>query len=434
MTSHKHLKQLVRARMTKTGESYATARRHVVREPAQPPTDPATQWHFPGNVPATTALRVLLAHAGVRAPHDHAPFSEAMLFGIAGGIGIGVFSFFYEKEGFASFYIAGRHLWQDDELYFRRACARLGIEPRLWETGGAKEADRQLVEALEHGPCIAWVDAAQLPHRALPESWSGGAYHVITVYTIRGDAALIGDRSDQPITVPLDVLRTARRRIAKFKHRLLAIPEMRTTPELGLLVRDGLRACHEGLVKQRSVNFTLESIRVWGERLHGSKDKESWERVFTRGKRLWRGLVSIYDFTEHYGTGGGLCRPLFADFLGEAAAATGDTRLQPLAATYAELGREWTALAYAALPDDVPALRRARALHDRKAELVAAGGPVADARAVWSELAALEQEAEAAFPLSPAECDSLRATLQSRVRALYERELAAHAELGRLLR
>jgi hypothetical protein len=92
MTSHEYLKQLVRARMTKTGESYATARRHVLRQAAQPSADPVNQWHFPGNVPATTALRVLLAHAGVRSPHGGAPFSEAMLFGIAGGIGIGVFS------------------------------------------------------------------------------------------------------------------------------------------------------------------------------------------------------------------------------------------------------------------------------------------------------------------------------------------------------
>ena len=32
MTSHKHLKQLVRARMAKTGERYATARRQIVFE------------------------------------------------------------------------------------------------------------------------------------------------------------------------------------------------------------------------------------------------------------------------------------------------------------------------------------------------------------------------------------------------------------------
>lgn len=56
MTAHKHFKNRVRARMTKTGESYATARCHIIREAPPPPADPATRWHFPGNVPAATAL------------------------------------------------------------------------------------------------------------------------------------------------------------------------------------------------------------------------------------------------------------------------------------------------------------------------------------------------------------------------------------------
>src|ERR1700722_3008489 len=98
MTAHKHFKQLVRSRMEKTGESYSTARRHVLRK-----ATPDKTWHFAGSVAATTALRVLLTHAGVRPPKKREPFSEAMLFGIAGGIGIGVFSFFYEKEKAASF-------------------------------------------------------------------------------------------------------------------------------------------------------------------------------------------------------------------------------------------------------------------------------------------------------------------------------------------
>ena len=51
MTTHKHLKQLVRARMAKTGESYATARRHTVRHAdTESSTDPPLRWHFAGNV------------------------------------------------------------------------------------------------------------------------------------------------------------------------------------------------------------------------------------------------------------------------------------------------------------------------------------------------------------------------------------------------
>ena len=97
MTRQKHLKRLVRARMAKTGEKYAAARRMVLRT-APPTGDPAARWHSPGSVAATTALCVLLAHAGVRDPRTGEPFAEPMLFGLAGGIGIGVFSFVYEKE------------------------------------------------------------------------------------------------------------------------------------------------------------------------------------------------------------------------------------------------------------------------------------------------------------------------------------------------
>src|SRR5262249_62063029 len=107
MTAHKHFKQLVRSRMKKTGEGYATARRHVLRHraPGQPARDLSS--HFAGSVPATTALRGLLAHAGVRDPHTGAPFSEAMLFCIAGGIGLGVVSCLFAKENFPPFFLAG---------------------------------------------------------------------------------------------------------------------------------------------------------------------------------------------------------------------------------------------------------------------------------------------------------------------------------------
>jgi hypothetical protein len=47
MTAHKHLKQLVRARMQKTGESFATARRHIIRSAEPQHDDSMTRWHFP---------------------------------------------------------------------------------------------------------------------------------------------------------------------------------------------------------------------------------------------------------------------------------------------------------------------------------------------------------------------------------------------------
>src|SRR5262249_41674154 len=178
MPVRKHFKHLVRARMGKTGESYATARRHILRQ-ADPTTD--VPWHFPGNVPATTALRVLLTAAGVRDPHTGGPFSEAMLYGIAGGVGIGAFSFLYEKGNFASFFVAGHHLFHAHRAYLTGVLGRFGIKPVVHETTSPKAAAAALRDALASGPCVAWVDRSHLPHRGLPSHFSGSGYHIVAI-------------------------------------------------------------------------------------------------------------------------------------------------------------------------------------------------------------------------------------------------------------
>ena len=168
-------------------------------------------------VPATAALRTLLAHAG----EVH---SEAQLFVRAGGIGAGVFAFLYEKEDFASLFLAGRHLWADDLAYLTAACKRLGWKTVTKESTGAKAAEQELRKALEPGaPVIAWVDSAHLPWRAMPPFYSGGGYHVVTVHEIRGAVALVGDVAATPVELSLRDLATARGRIAKFRNRLLRL-------------------------------------------------------------------------------------------------------------------------------------------------------------------------------------------------------------------
>jgi hypothetical protein len=356
-----------------------------------------------------------------------------MLFGIAGGLGIGCFSFFYEREGFACFFLAGRHSWQDDLQYLSRACERFGFQPVIRETSGAKAAEAQLRQTLARGPCIAWVDMAHLPHRAMPSMWSGGGYHVITVYEVNDESgtAVIGDLTDEPILIPLQDLSKARGRIKKQKNRLLSLDAGSGQAPLESLIREGLRICHHGLTQHRMKNFTLDSIRQWCDRLYGSKDKESWDRVFAPGNRAWRGLSSIYEFVEHYGTGGGLCRPLFAEFLSEAAEVLDRKDLESLSVKYAALGRMWTELGQAALPDDVAALREVKEVTARKAELRAAGGPIDQMHVLSSKLLDLEKEAADRFPLSVDAYASLRASLQARVRAIYDEEIAAHRALGK---
>ena len=137
----------------------------------------------------------------------------------------------------------------------------------------------------------------------------------------------------------------------------------------------------------------------------------------------------MYDFIEHFGTGGGLSRHLFATFLHEAAELLGHTSLGDAAGRYAELGAEWSALAEAALPDDVPLLAEVKQLYARKAELLHAGAAASEVRAVWERLAELEALAGEHFPLADAACAELRAGLKRRILALYAGELSALATL-----
>jgi len=151
VTEHKHLKQLVRARMAKTGESYSSARRQVIAQASESPRPSRHPHHFPGSIPAAAALRVLFSHAGVRNPKTKAPFNEAMAFGIAGGIGAGMFTFHYAKENSSSFYVAGRHLWQDQVAWAQGTANRLGAKAVIKESSGVKPAEKQLRELLEGG-------------------------------------------------------------------------------------------------------------------------------------------------------------------------------------------------------------------------------------------------------------------------------------------
>lgn len=159
-----------------------------------------TVGHLTGDVPATTALRILLSAAGVRAPHTREPFTEAMLYGIAGGIGIGMFSFVYEKENFASFYVAARHDWANDVRYLTRAAERVGATATISE--GVKQSAQAIAKAFaERQPGIAWVDASALPYTAMPAFYSGMASHLVVVYAMdeASGTARIGDLTDEPI-------------------------------------------------------------------------------------------------------------------------------------------------------------------------------------------------------------------------------------------
>jgi hypothetical protein len=270
----------------------------------------------------------------------------------------------------------------------------------------------------------------------MPARFSGGASPVVAIHEIDDAAAtaLVGDLADDPVPVPLADLARARGRIRKFKNRILAVDRDPGSPKLAPLVRGGIRACIDALTTCKMKNFRLDAFAHWAEQLDGSKAADSWEKMFSPGHRLYQGLWSITEYIEYYGTGGGLSRPMFAEFLEEAGTALSDPALTAAAATYAELGRGWTALAEAALPAEVAELAETRAVLTRRSEHRAEGAAgTAEVAACWKALDEQAARLKHAFPLDAAASTALRRDLKRRVLALHAGEVEALDMLRRWL-
>jgi hypothetical protein len=285
-----------------------------------------------------------------------------------------------------------------------------------------RAAERDLRAALEHGPVAAWVDWAELPYRAAPPAFSGGGYHVLVVYAVLGDTAVVGDLAAQPIELPLADLARARARIVKQRNRLLSVRRI-ADPDPAEAMLAGLRAGAEALATESRRNFSLAAIADLARRMHGSTGADAWGRVFPRGRLLWAGLSSLHRSIETYHTGGGLLRPMAASAARELGALTGDERLDEVATRYDALADAWSALAAAALPDEVALLAETRRIQLAVADAWQQRGAAAsdEIRSAWHRLAELEAAADD-FPMSDADVDAHLGGLAGRLRAVHADE------------
>src|SRR3990172_5677944 len=107
MTTDKAFKRVVRARMAKTGERYAAARRTLVEgatdgHHAEPTADAATPsgYRMRGGLhPETATLANVLANQGVVSGVTGEPLTEAAILGIGGGLGAGYILWEFKRHG-----------------------------------------------------------------------------------------------------------------------------------------------------------------------------------------------------------------------------------------------------------------------------------------------------------------------------------------------
>lgn len=392
MTTHKHLKDAVRARMARTGERYTTAHRHLTgAAPVPAPADTVAGYPaFGGGRHHDSALLShVLAAAGVTGAHDGAPLGEPMVAGLAGGVGFMYFTFSYAGELPTMTIVPRIH----PRPFLAGALERAGIAHRVSETTSAAKAARELDGALAEGRTpICTVDRAALPHQVWADRFPGAEPYEVAVVARRGDQLLIDDECLDPVAVPVDAFAAARAGSRKSRHRMLVVAPAPGPVDVVPAIRAAIDATVHDLTEDVmpgnfAGNFGLRGLAKWADAVADRRGPRGWARLFDSGPAFGHAMRRLHDCLTHDYSSPGAMRPLYAEFLTAAAALTADPALSEAAAAYVRAGQLWAGIAEAAVGG---AMAPYRSMVERRFELLLGRG--ADA---GDELAALTREVTA---------------------------------------
>lgn len=446
MTSRSDFKARVRARMAKTGERYAAARAVLLAQAGTPPeqmpaASPAHRipllpgYDRVGGIHAETAsMANVLRQAGVAAPHTGRPYDEALLFGLAGGIGFMYFAFEYAGHPPTVALVLRSDSYPD--AFVRRGLERVGARVAWHETGSARAAARALDEALDAGrAALVQVDQSRLPWYGVDPVMGYGPRFVAVCG--RDDATLaIDDRAPVPLHLTAEELAAARAAFPKGRHALATVEGAEGPADLPGTVLGALaetaRGIHEPPYRGYASNFGLRGLEKWRRLIEDRQDPKGWPRLLESDADLAMALGRVVEGVELDFTPPAGGRRLYADFLDEAAVITGRDGLRRAADAYRAAADRWSAVARAALPEDVPELGAiSRSLEESVARIDELGAEAAEPnRAARAERQALA----ASLTLEPAQRSRLLADLAARVDDVIRAERAALAELEAAVR
>ena len=371
---------------------------------------------FGGRHYETGSLHNLLAYNG----YD---ISESLLMIVSGGLALGYFSFAYEGSD-PHVALLTRNTFDP----FERMTERLGVVQDVQQTGSAARAAANLEEALDSGqPTLVWADMFSLPYTLRRQDDDMWLMIPVTVYGLADNIAFVADRARVPLEIPAADFLAARGVVKKTRYKLLTVIDVNMS-RLPSAVEQGLHQTvqlfrGEVPVKRAAKSLGYAGMTRWADCLTKRGDRQSWQKVFPVGPKMYAGLLSTFAALE-VNNGPGAERGHFADGLDAAAELLKRPALAEVAAGYRELAPAWTALAAAHLPEDVPLLVETRELLRQESALFIEQGQAAQPQRVQmiQRLRAIRTEMETDFPLDEAEATDLRANLADQVLALRDRE------------
>jgi hypothetical protein len=370
----------------------------------------ASAWFAPGAHFETVNVRNLLRAAGVEA-------TEAMCLGIGGGIAAG-YQFCPSVQGYVALACSGVQLiprvkmMTTNGAWYRDTFERLGLEMDVRESTGKKAAQKNLLEGLEGGgPVVAWTTPMGL---ATTVNWTVtcGMYTVL-VHAVNGDSVVYSDHVSVR-EMDLEEFTAARARVCSLKNRTMTVKvNSPGEKQWKSAVLAGLRETAGDFAKPKLGTFNLPGLKEGVGLINGKKNKRAWPVVFP-GEKVLLPMRDLYESIE-LGTGGGLMRPLYAEFLDEAAELLGRDELRGVAETYRRLGAEWTTFAEFLFPDEFAETKTAM----RKL----AGGDL-------SQKERLEALLAQPFPWAEAKISAFLDEAAQRLEVLYDGEVTASKELA----
>ncbi|MFG0317712.1 MAG: BtrH N-terminal domain-containing protein [Planctomycetota bacterium JB042] len=381
-----------------------------------------------GTHPESATIANALAYLGAVAPHTGKPFSEELLFGIGGGIGIGCALWEFKKHDAAVMTLGFQHRWNDPRQYTETICSRLSAPHVFHETGGAKTAQKNLAQVLAAGrPAICWVDQGNLPYLHLTKEFSGCFGWIVIAYGLDEKSVLIDDLGKKPFLLTRDQFQTARGRIGAHKNRILAVgpPE---APLLERAVVAGMRDCVEQLTS-KSDAFGLPALLKWAKAVTDKKGKKGWPTVFPDGVGLYGALVALHESICHLGTDGAGLRSMFADFLSEASRILDDKAVAKVSRRYRAVAKHWSRLAEIVLPPETFA--ETLDLIEKKHVILRTQGQTGleELKRYSDRLEALRQKHNQSCPLGPKTRQALYGEIAAQLKEIHKAEVDAVALL-----
>ncbi|WP_181770775.1 BtrH N-terminal domain-containing protein [Amycolatopsis pittospori] len=308
----------------------------------------------------TSTLDVLLRHAGVE-------LSEPMLFGLGGGLGF----IYWDGKNLPFPFVGGRSKPMEIS---RKLTERIGLALRVKETTSARTAWRNVAEQIDAGvPVGLQLDSYHLEYFTSKVHFGG---HFAALYGYDDEKAFLVDTAQQggEVSTSLESLERARGEKGPMTAKNLSFTITADTPPT--VLSDAVRAA----VRANATEFLNPPIANLGHRGIG-KAAVQVRKWLDRSSDPARDLPQAAVLMERAGTGGALFRRIYRDFLEECTAIVDDAGLHTAYEKYREIAPLWTEVARS--------FTRAGETGDAR--------HLADASAILSGLAQLEQEAMTAL-------------------------------------